>query len=186
MLRSAPHFSQLPLTMLYNLPLSLSFPCIVTTLSSPFPPPIFSRAQGWMPGEMDAGRVIEPTYVDSADPNAAFASANSIGIPPPPRYDGPPASDQPDSTITDALNERREQDAAGVTAESQASWRDSTDTERRGSVGEESLRRGSGTIEDGTAHLARLRQLKEEKEKRESPASPSPAPPTIEEERLER
>lgn len=133
-----------------------------------------------MPGEMDAGRVIEPVFQDSADPNASFAGANA-SFAPPPLYDGPPASDQPDATVTDALNERREQDAAGATVESQG-WRDSIETERRGSVGGESLRRPSGTIEDGAAHLARLRQLKEEKEKRES-ASPSPAPPIIEEER---
>jgi hypothetical protein len=137
-----------------------------------------------MPGEMDAGRVIEPVFSDTADPLGTFAGANSIGVPPPPLYDGPPSSDQPDSTVTDALNERREQDAAGATEESQMWRRDSIEPsgERRMSVGAESLRRGSGTIEDGAAHLARLRQLKEEKERRET-ASPSPAPPTIEEEK---
>ncbi|GAA5884919.1 hypothetical protein JCM6882_007152 [Rhodosporidiobolus microsporus] len=134
-----------------------------------FPDGDGAAAMGWMPGEMDAGRVIDPAFQDTADP---LESLQRNYAAPPPGYDGPP----PDQSVVDAQNERREQDATGTSAPE--GWRDSVDEEARRSASP--LARNS--IDEGTAHLARLRQLKEEKEKKES-ASPSPAPPTpIEEE----
>ncbi|BGP13375.1 hypothetical protein JCM10213_005782 [Rhodosporidiobolus nylandii] len=132
-------------------------------------------AMGWMPGEMDAGRVVEPAGVeypvDPRDPLLAMGGAGDA-VAAPPGYDGPP----PDQAVVEALNERREQDATGTTVP--AGWRDSVD-EEGGRERSASLPRDS--IDEGAAHLARLRLMKEEKERGES-ASPSPAPPPIEEE----
>ncbi|GAA5831066.1 hypothetical protein JCM11251_005132 [Rhodosporidiobolus azoricus] len=129
-----------------------------------------AAAMGWMPGEMDAGRVVDASYQDTADPLASL----DPNFAPPPTYDGPP----PDQNVVDAQNERREQDANGTTAP--LGWRHSVDEEARRSHSPPSLARNS--IDEGAAHLARLRQLKEEKEKKAS-ATSSPAPPTpIEEE----
>ncbi|GAA6043047.1 hypothetical protein JCM8097_005131 [Rhodosporidiobolus ruineniae] len=122
-------------------------------------------AMGWMPGEMDAGRVIDPTTYDTADPLASLPRGGAAAVPPPPMYDGPP----PDQVVVDALNERREQDAAGTTV----AGRDSIDVDDEGRRSTSPL--GRSSIDEGAAHLARLRQLKEEKERRES-ASPSPIP----------
>ncbi|GAA5857401.1 hypothetical protein JCM8547_002261 [Rhodosporidiobolus lusitaniae] len=136
-----------------------------------FPDGNGAGAWGWGAGEMDAGRVIEPIFQDSADP---LGTGNA-----PPMYEPPPGGEeqQPDQAVVDALNDRRVQDEAGTAHES-AAWRHSVDEGSRDGV-PPSLRRGS--IEEGAAHLARMRLLKEEKERRES-ASPSPMPSSIKEE----
>ncbi|BGP22261.1 hypothetical protein Rt10032_c07g3262 [Rhodotorula toruloides] len=133
-----------------------------------FPDGDGSGAMGWVPGELDAGRIIGPEFTDTADP---FTSLYRNGqIPPtdvdpnaPPGYDGPP---QPDDEVVQALNERIRDDAAGV------------QTANRDSIDEDALRHrlGGSTspspprdhIDEGAAHLARLRQLKEEKEAEEA------------------
>ncbi|GAA6049459.1 hypothetical protein JCM3770_007350 [Rhodotorula araucariae] len=122
-------------------------------------------------GEMDAGRVVEPRYVDSADPLAAGdrLADLSLGVTaPPPLYDGPPG--EPDQDVVQALDARQREEETGVAAEGRGpAWRESVDEDR--SSGSPPPR---NSIEEGAAHLARLRRLKEEQEARKS-NSPSPA-----------
>ncbi|BGP45435.1 hypothetical protein JCM10450v2_001253 [Rhodotorula kratochvilovae] len=118
-------------------------------------------------GEMDAGRVVEPTFVDSADPLAGDALTLGVAAPPP-LYDGPPG--EPDQDVVQALDDRRLEDETGVAAEGRGpSWRDSVDEGRTSTSPPP-----QNSIEEGAAHLARLRRLKEEQESRAS-STPSPA-----------
>lgn len=132
-------------------------------------------AMGWMPGgELDAGRVIDPTF--GGPPPNVLPSADGMTTPDllnaPPDYDDPPA---PDSEVVQALEDRQRDDERGVVQ----SGRDSVDTQRlelartrSGSVGN-SFGAGSvataskDPIGEGAAHLARLRALKEEREREE-------------------
>lgn len=109
---------------------------------------------------IDAGRVVEPAFVDSADPLAALAPAS--GAAPPPLYDGPPG--EPDRDVVQALDERRIEDETGVAAEGRGpGWRDSVEEGEGARASSTSPPRDS--IDEGAAHLARLRQLKEEQER---------------------
>ncbi|GAA6000549.1 hypothetical protein JCM10207_004545 [Rhodosporidiobolus poonsookiae] len=140
-----------------------------------FPDGDGGAAMGWMPGgagEMDAGRIVEPNYVDSADPGDPLQALMRGGVGAPPGYDAPP----PDPAVVQALEDRREEDANGRVP---MVGRDSVDDE--GELRRSMSPLGRSSIDEGAAHLARLRQLKEEKERRDSP-SPSPAPPPIPEE----
>ncbi|GAA5982568.1 hypothetical protein JCM11641_002585 [Rhodosporidiobolus odoratus] len=136
-----------------------------------FPEGAAGGAMGWQPGEMDAGRIVDATYQDSADPLASLSRTGGMGAPP--VYDGPP----PDDTVVNALNERREQDEAGTAAP--AGWRDSVDTAEGGKELSGSVQRSN--IDEGAAHLARLRLMKEEKERRDSVSPSSASPPIIKE-----
>jgi hypothetical protein len=121
-------------------------------------------AMGWFPGnELDAGRVVAPTFGTSASSAISSDLLNA-----PPEYDGPlppAAAEQPDAQVVQALEERQRDDAAGVVH----AGRDSVDTQRLELSRTRSASIGGGVNKDpigeGTAHLARLRQLKEERER---------------------
>lgn len=125
-------------------------------------------AMGWFPGnELDAGRVVAPTFGATSSSAAAAALPDFLNAPP--EYDGPPA-EQPDAQVVQALEERQRDDAAGVVH----AGRDSVDTQRLELSRTRSASIGGGgaaggmhkdPIGEGAAHLARLRQLKEERER---------------------
>ncbi|GAA5998141.1 uncharacterized protein JCM10292_002350 [Rhodotorula paludigena] len=125
-------------------------------------------AMRWYGAEMDAGRVVGPEYLGSADPLADLARYSGGGGAPdpnaPPSYDAPP-----DDDVVQALNERRREEETGEETEGRgAAWRDSVDEgiERDRRMSDSPAPRGS--IDEGAAHLARLRRLKEEKEAQEA------------------
>ncbi|GAA5928814.1 hypothetical protein JCM3775_004642 [Rhodotorula graminis] len=133
---------------------------------------------GDMGAGMDAGRIVEPAYVDTADPLAAALGAppGSMAVPPPPLYDGPPG--QPDQDVVEALDERRREDETGVAAEGRGpAWRDSVDEGRASASPPDPAPASLGaaparnSIDEGAAHLARLRALKEEREREAAAAA---------------
>lgn len=136
---------------------------------------------GDMGAGIDAGRIVEPAYVDTADPLAAALGAppGSMSVPPPPLYDGPPG--QPDQDVVEALDERRREDETGVAAEGRGpGWRDSVEEGRRMSTSASppepapaalGAAPARNSIDEGAAHLARLRALKEEREREAAAAS---------------
>ncbi|GAA5908880.1 uncharacterized protein JCM6883_004200 [Sporobolomyces salmoneus] len=132
--------------------------------------------------QLDAGRVIEPSFSDTADPT----SWNDLESAPPPGYGDPPATEPPTTATTTAERTTREQDPQLVEAmqdrlngetgrpTSLTASESGTLNRTSRSVGEGSVspppdgtNGGRNSIEAGVSELARLRALKEERERAE-------------------